>query len=53
MTKFYWYTNLPWWTVGVGVTIPPNIDEENVVEALVEKVVLLVKRCGVSLLVTI
>ena len=45
--------NLPWWTVGVDVTIPPNIDEENVVEALVEKVVLVVNRCGVSMLVTV
>ena len=45
--------NLPWWTVGVGVTMPPNIDEENVVEALVENIALLVIRCGVSMLESI
>lgn len=41
--------NLPWGTVGVGVTISTITDVEKVVEALVEKVGLLVKGCGDSM----
>ena len=35
--------NLPWWTVGVGITVLPIIDDEKVNEVLVEKAVLLVR----------
>ena len=35
--------NLPWLTVGIGVTIPPLRDEVKTNEALVVKVVLLVR----------
>ena len=44
--------DLPWKTVCVGVTISTIIDEEEVVETLVKKVVL-VKGCRVSMLESI
>ena len=44
--------NLPWVTVGIGVTIPPLRDEVKPDEALVVKVVLLVRVRGGSTLVS-
>ena len=43
---------LPWVTVGVGVTMPPLRDEVKPDEALVEKIVLLVRVGGGSTLVS-
>ena len=42
--------NLPWWTVGVGITVLPIINDKKVNEILVEKAVLLVR---VSTLVSV
>lgn len=45
--------NLPWWTVGVGVTISTITDVEKVVKELAKKVLLPVWKSGLSMLVSI
>ena len=53
ITTFHFLVfNVPWVTVGVGVTIPPLRDEVKPDEALVEKIVLLVRVGGGSTLVS-